>query len=109
MIIPITQKLKDKWVTALRSGEYTQGRGGLRINDTFCCLGVLCDLIDPTKWTSYTNNHRLHYLYDGGALFPPKNLALSDNIMNKLTVLNDSEECDFNAIANRIEELVEVV
>jgi len=37
-------EIKDKWVKALRSGEYTQGRGTLRKNDKFCCLGVLCDL-----------------------------------------------------------------
>ncbi len=33
-----------KWVTALRSGKYSQGRGMLRKEDTFCCLGVACDL-----------------------------------------------------------------
>lgn len=33
-----------KWVAALRSGEYSQGRGRLRKGDTFCCLGVACDL-----------------------------------------------------------------
>lgn len=36
---------KKKWVDALRSGEYEQGRGGLRsTTDKFCCLGVLTDL-----------------------------------------------------------------
>jgi hypothetical protein len=35
----------QKWVKALRSGEYKQGKGHLRNSDnTFCCLGVLCDL-----------------------------------------------------------------
>ena len=42
----------DKWVAALRSGDYVQGRGTLkqlnRSTDdavpSFCCLGVLCDL-----------------------------------------------------------------
>lgn len=33
-----------KWVAALRSGEYTQAEGRLRAGDSFCCLGVLCDL-----------------------------------------------------------------
>lgn len=36
---------KEKWVDALRSGEYKQGRGQLRNDDgTYCCLGVLADL-----------------------------------------------------------------
>lgn len=34
----------EKWVEALRSGEYKQGKNRLRSNDDeFCCLGVLCD------------------------------------------------------------------
>jgi len=33
-----------KLVTALRSGEYEQGRHALRVGDKFCCLGVACDL-----------------------------------------------------------------
>ena len=41
-------KVKSKWVEALKSGEYLQGKGALRTmeNGEFrhCCLGVLCDL-----------------------------------------------------------------
>jgi hypothetical protein len=39
---------KDLWVTALRSGQYLQGTGVLHRrtegNDTYCCLGVLCEV-----------------------------------------------------------------
>lgn len=47
--------IKNQWVTALRSGEFIQGRQRLRsdtISDdgictsSFCCLGVLCELYD---------------------------------------------------------------
>jgi len=35
--------IRDRWIAALRSGEYQQGRELLRTKDgTFCCLGVLC-------------------------------------------------------------------
>jgi len=44
-------EIKALWVAALRSGRYRQGDRALRkyipINggyDTYCCLGVLCDL-----------------------------------------------------------------
>lgn len=43
-------EIKAKWLTALRSGEYRQGRNVLKQqfdeNDApqFCCLGVLCDI-----------------------------------------------------------------
>lgn len=42
-------EIKDRWVAALRSGKYKQGRKALsKISDTgettYCCLGVLCEL-----------------------------------------------------------------
>ena len=38
-------EIQAQWVAALRSGEYRQGKSQLRgADDTFCCLGVLCDL-----------------------------------------------------------------
>lgn len=43
--VKMNPEIKAKWVSALRSGEYKQGRGRLRSpQDGFCCLGVLCDL-----------------------------------------------------------------
>ncbi len=38
-------EIKEKWIEALVSGDYTQGREALRSADNaYCCLGVLCDL-----------------------------------------------------------------
>lgn len=39
-------EIKARWLAALRSGEYKQGPGVLRNRDedTYCCLGVLCEL-----------------------------------------------------------------
>ena len=43
-------EVKAKWVAALRSGEYPQGAGHLKVqmnnepDPRFCCLGVLCDV-----------------------------------------------------------------
>lgn len=37
-------EVKEKWVNALRSGEYSQSGGYLRTASGYCCLGVLCDL-----------------------------------------------------------------
>jgi|TARA_R110000851_G_scaffold37670_2_gene97139 hypothetical protein len=31
---------QQQWITALRSGGYTQGKGKLHSTDGFCCLGV---------------------------------------------------------------------
>jgi hypothetical protein len=40
----VNKDVREKWVAALRSGEYKQGRSQLRFQDKFCCLGVLCEL-----------------------------------------------------------------
>jgi hypothetical protein len=38
--------IKAKWLQALRSGEYKQGHGRLRIlPNLYCCLGVLCEVM----------------------------------------------------------------
>ena len=37
-------ELKAKWLAALRSDEYKQGKYCLNIEGEFCCLGVLCDI-----------------------------------------------------------------
>ena len=43
-------ELLNKWLEALRSGKYQQGRGTLRDADNkFCCLGVLLDVAGE-KW-----------------------------------------------------------
>lgn len=43
------KEVMEKWVAALRSGKYKQGRDKLKKKDTkgvirHCCLGVLCEL-----------------------------------------------------------------
>lgn len=41
----MNQEIKSRWVTALRSGQYRQGRLALRnTSDEYCCLGVLCEI-----------------------------------------------------------------
>lgn len=43
-------EMKQKWLEALRSGKYQQGKHYLRTTqDQYCCLGVLCDL-DGVEW-----------------------------------------------------------
>jgi hypothetical protein len=38
-------QIRARWVAALRSGEYAQGRAMLRTDGgELCCLGVLCEL-----------------------------------------------------------------
>lgn len=39
------EALKQQWVTALRSGEFSQGIDRLKNGDEYCCLGVLCKVM----------------------------------------------------------------
>lgn len=48
-------QIKEKWVNALRSGEYAQTDGNLRTTVGYCCLGVLCDL--------YAKEHSVEWTY----------------------------------------------
>ncbi len=41
----MNEEIRDKWTTALKSGEYEQSRGHLKTFLGYCCLGVLCDII----------------------------------------------------------------
>ena len=38
------KEIAERWVAALRSGEYEQSAGFLQTKEGYCCLGVLCDL-----------------------------------------------------------------
>lgn len=45
------KEIADEWVAALRSGKYKQAKSMLSTagGESFCCLGVLCDLHQQTS------------------------------------------------------------
>ena len=71
----MTPEFKSKWVAALRSGKYQQGRGVLRNGDKFCCLGVACDLIDPDAWERDNG-----YSPSGGPMAPDNGYGTGDEM-----------------------------
>lgn len=93
----MTPEFKALWIEALRSGKYKQGRGALRRGDTFCCLGVACDLIDPDAWEGGEAMDWDGYRSNG--LFVPF-MATSDSC--ELARLND-KGYSFDEIADFIE------
>ena len=63
------QELKQKWVDALRSGNYEQTTRQLRgSEDKFCCLGVLANIVDPDAWELRGNT----WLWNGSAMVLPR-------------------------------------
>lgn len=113
----------QRWVNALRSGEYRQTDGALQNDSGFCCLGVLCDLAvkdgvippprvdDETEVTLYGGPDELadHEL-------PPTSVHVWSGLNPKTTYvipelgleetlygLNDDRGFDFRQIADVIE------
>src|SRR5687768_14875704 len=92
--------IKKKWLAALRSGNYNKGKRALRKkkllgdHETYCCIGVLCDLRDPTKWDGALKIDC--YYYDGMAGVPGGEFlhwsGIKNAEMNDLICLNDNRE-----------------
>ena len=57
----MNKEIAKKWVEALRSGEYEQGRRALRSGDSkYCCLGVLCKIVEKEvdgRWLPVYNEN----------------------------------------------------
>ena len=99
-------ELKQKWLEALRSGRYKQGILQLRSSDDrYCCLGVLCDLVDRTAWVACGSG----FVFNGAMCMPSieelTNIGLDDSEARRLAHMNDEGET-FEAIAQRIEREV---
>lgn len=58
------EKIKQKWVEALKSKKYKQSQDALRTPQGFCCLGVLCDLyIEAKKLKGWRKVDRSHFSF----------------------------------------------
>jgi len=124
-------EIRSEWVRALRSNEYKQGRKRLRVDDKFCCLGVLCDLAAQAglaKWeSSDVYGETISTLVDGNnrrglpwVLLPPdiakwagiepdgklRKPLIEDTglFYDTLAGVNDGGHHDFSAIARLIED-----
>jgi hypothetical protein len=57
------EEIMQKWIAALRSGEYQQGVELLAYKHdggtSYCCLGVLCDVINYPKKEWFENTAEL--------------------------------------------------
>jgi hypothetical protein len=115
------QELKDKWLAALRSGNYQQTTDSLHKDGAYCCLGVLCTVAgadmsrqqrsfvdyegegvvtEPAAWIdekNYTDDEEL------GPLLLSR-FGIGNKVENALVTMNDTEKRDFTEIADWIEK-----
>jgi hypothetical protein len=68
-------EIKAKWVAALRSGEFRQGRNELLTGaGEFCCLGVLCELHNREEggeWRAAADGQTSLYMGEPGSVPQP--------------------------------------
>lgn len=128
------KEVAKKWVKALRSGKYKQGKGYLKQLDSknepkHCCLGVLCELYDQQMKKNHKKTlHADHMVdsetgtefislnqHDGGLpkvvrewanMINPLGEFIKNDRVQYLADLNDDGK-KFSTIANIIEKNVE--
>lgn len=104
-------ELKAKWLEALRSGKYKQGKGALRsAQNEFCCLGVLCDIVASDRWRTYAIipaftdlKNKTYYGAPPSDLYPEYNVEVDAPHAGTLISMNDNGK-SFKEIAEYIEE-----
>jgi hypothetical protein len=105
--------IKERWVTALRSGEYKQTTGSLNNGRGYCCLGVLCELLkdESDLFNKYTDdgvldNKSSFYGNEETSLnnYQLDFVDLQAEQMDKLISLNDNYGRTFKELAYYIEK-----
>lgn len=104
---------KEKWLTALRSGHYAQGRVVLRSeNDRYCCLGVLAHEMEPdTRLNNFNytefekpeyglTTEQVDFLWHANDGIPTK----GESDLASFPVIREEERWTFSEIADWIEE-----
>ncbi len=112
------KELRERWIAALRSGQYHQGRGGLRFSAEngackWCSLGVLLDVSGYGQWETDNTMVEGEWCYvtqEGQKNFivladkTLQQMGILVQAMDRLTGMNDREHASFADIATWIEE-----
>lgn len=64
-------EIKEKWLNALKSGEYEKRTGYLRKDNQFCCLGVLCDLYNKETGKGKWRKNNFYLRLDNSSVILP--------------------------------------
>lgn len=107
----MNKTLMLKWAKALRSGKYKQGKYALKnMDNTFCCLGVLCDISGKGEWTPDGAGEYKYSLPGDGAVACLTDsqlleLGLDREEESELIELNDTKRATFEEIADVVDLL----
>jgi len=102
--------IKEKWLNALRSGEYTKGREYLCSDNKYDCLGVLCE-IQGIKRKKKKNAHT--YYQGCTSILSEKNpmySILGDNgKFNGFNIRGTEGLASINDTTETFDEVIEVI
>ena len=104
-------QIKQKWVSALRSGDYQQGQYCLRKEDKFCCLGVLCDLYikeNHLEWELVNNRNYYGFQYKVADL-PPSVVEWSGIPSHNLMDISERTFANLNDTGSTFNEIADVI
>jgi hypothetical protein len=104
-------QLKEKWLGALRSGAYAQTKNRLRSPENgFCCLGVVCNVLNHDGWNETIRPNHGDPGYDWGSHGTgmvgedlDRTLGLPLGTARTLSDMNDNKDATFTQIADWIE------
>lgn len=96
-------ELKAKWIKALRSGAYDQGREALVAYGRYCCLGVLfCGLLGKGSLNAQGDPLGLPFPADLQAV------GLDNNHSDTLAAINDRELTDWMDVPDPVKDALEL-
>lgn len=108
-------QVKELWTAALRSGRFNQGFYQLAADDSYCCLGVLCEIAVQEGVIDTATELNGEKRYGSQKTYLPQQVVDWADLESRspqvevsegsrsLSSLNDSRFYDFNKIANLIE------
>jgi hypothetical protein len=99
----LPEDFKQRWIAALRSGEYKQGADIMynKRTDCYCCLGVASAICGVSKELM-----EVGYFYPTTTNVPkefPSLILTNTKIRDRLITMNDTDEKSFSEIADWIE------
>lgn len=100
MSLKMRGEVLDELITRLRSGEYKQGMSALRLRgvngypDTYCCLGVLCEMAveNGVATRSPADPDDSTYWYGHGENGDINNIYLPDGVVDWAGIVSDIEK-----------------
>lgn len=85
-------EFKAQWLEALRSGKYVQSKNYLHIGQGFCCLGVACDIANPTWHKSGISDLQTVFEAISGSTSMPRRDDLPAGVYETLIQMTDAPD-----------------